>query len=136
METNSSHIPFGLRMAKVGSIRSTLPIKVGACLIDKGRIIIAWNRKRTSPAASKLYRWPNQAHAEFLLFARTTIRGNEIIDISPTPSSKGTIYVYRETADGEFAMARPCEWCMGFLGRIGIRSVVYTVNKYWRKEKI
>lgn len=133
---NNTNLCFGLRMAKIGATRSPLSIKMGACLLDRGRIIIASNKKRTSPTASKLYGWSSQAHAEFLLFARTTIRGNEIIDISPMPSSKGTIYVYRETADGNLALARPCKFCLQFLSRIGIKHIIYTTHKSWKKERI
>lgn len=137
MMSYKNELPFGLRMAKIGSEKATGKWRIGASLVDKGRIIIAWNSLRTSPAhLQNGYRFPDQSHAEFNLFCRTSVRGNQITDISPTPSSRGVVYVYRTDARGQLALARPCKFCLQFLSRAGIKNICYTIANGWQKEKI
>ena len=39
-------------------------------------------------------------------------------------------YVYRETADGMPALARPCPWCWLELEKAGIKKIFYTISEY------
>lgn len=50
--------------------------------------------------------------------------------------SKVTLYIYRETADGKTAMARPCKACMGLIKNIGIKNIWYTTEFGYGHEKI
>jgi hypothetical protein len=120
-------LPFGLRLAKVGMEKSTQKIRVGSSLLSKGQIVIAWNQVKTSVAALRHnYKWPDQSHAEFNLFSYTTIPGQ----------IHGTVYVYRELANGELAIAKPCKACRDFLQWIGIKKIVYTDYGTYRIEKL
>ena len=122
-------IQFGLRMATIGVDRSTAKIKVGAALVDKGRIVIASNIIRTSPDITrKGYKYENQYHAEFNLFSR---------DLRQWPINiKGTVFVVRLLADGSFGLAKPCPSCWNYLKKIGIKKVVYTVYGGYVEEKL
>ena len=112
----SRKLPLGLRMAKLASNKSTCKIKMGASLISKaGRIILAHNKIKTSPKTLEWYRFANQSHAEFNLFARMT------------PPISGIVSVYRQFANGEIAMARPCNSCISMLLYYGIRVIIYTI---------
>jgi hypothetical protein len=123
-------LPFGLRLAKEGSKRSNCTMKIGAALVNHEKILISWNTLVSSPAILYHgYRFPNQNHAEFGLFSFTHNR--EIVKV------KGKIFVYREFADGQPALARPCYNCRDFLKNVmGIKTVVYTTDFGWTKEKL
>jgi deoxycytidylate deaminase len=120
-------LPFGMRMARVGMLKSAHKIKVGAALVSKGKIIVAWNMTKTSPAALRHnYRWADQAHAEFNLFSHTVVPGD----------TEGTVFVIRELADGSLATAKPCDKCREFLKFMGIKRIVYSMYNEIVKEKI
>lgn len=125
----SRELPFGLRLAKLGMRKSPYKIKVGASLIDKSKYIISWNQKKTCPSVKREhgYKYENMSHAEFNLFSHS----NEIIG-----KVKGTVYVYRELADGSLAMSRPCTSCLSYLKKLGIKKVVYTTYGSFEEEKI
>ena len=50
--------------------------------------------------------------------------------------SKVRLYIYRETANGELAMARPCRACMGFIRDMGIREIWYSTDSGYCCERI
>lgn len=127
---NIIELPKGMKYAAIGAKRSTCTMKIGAALINKKNIIISNNTLVSSPAILYHgYRFPNQNHAEFGLFSFTSNR--EIIKV------KGTIFVYREFADGQPALARPCYNCRDFLKNVmGIKTVIYTTNFGWTREKL
>ena len=121
------NLPFGIRMARVGMLKSTHKIRVGAALVNKKNVVIAWNGTKTSPAALRHnYRWADQSHAEFNLFSHTIIPG----------SVNGTVFVIRELADGSLATAKPCEKCREFLKFMGIKKIVYSMYDKIVKEKL
>lgn len=107
--------------------KSSLRIKVGACLVTGKSIIKGHNKKKTHPIfANPQFHIKTSIHAELDCLSKTV-----------RPESC-TIYVYRATADGNPALARPCEHCMKFLKDAGIQFVFYSVPDYpfWEKEII
>ncbi len=123
--TYSRKLPFGLRMARIGWARSIEPIKVGACLVDGGLIIIGSNERKSSPVLLKYgYNYTDSIHAETSVLAR--------LDSQP----RSMVYTYRETKDGELANALPCHACMKLLQERGVRKVTYTVKGSFSTEWI
>ena len=124
----SSRLPLGLRLARMGMRKSPYKIKVGASLVDKTKYIISWNQKRTCPSVKRIhgYKYDNMSHAEFNLFSHS----HELSKV------KGTVFVYRELADGSLAMARPCQYCLNFLKSLGITKICYTVYGDFKEERI
>lgn len=124
----SRKLPLGLRLAKVGMRKSPYKIKVGACLVDKSKYIISWNQKKTCPSVKRIhgYKYDNMSHAEFNLFSHS----HELKDV------KGTVYVYRELADGSMALSRPCPFCINYLKKMGIKKICYTIYGDFKEERI
>src|SRR5579872_3332261 len=119
-------LPFALRLARIGFLRSTEKIRVGAALVDKGLLIIGSNQRKSSPALIRYkYRFIDSMHAETSLFARLTKVGKNAI-----------VGVYRETAAGELALARPCEGCMRLLREHGVRATIFTTANGYTMENI
>jgi deoxycytidylate deaminase len=118
MEIGSKHLR-GFDYARLGSQRSDFPATrkcVGAAYVDGPRIIIASNMLKTAPIAKRYGSIYERIHAEM-----NCLQG---ID----DPSGGELYVYRETANGNTAMARPCEFCMKLLIERGCRHVYFTTN--------
>ncbi len=128
-----------LRTAKIVSELSDFPrTKIGAVLVD-GHCIIGsgYNMCKTTSV-----QWREDAkcfgdygekgfgkcHAEVKCLLPLMRRGVDL--------SGATMYTYRETADGNRAMARPCKRCMEVIKRAGIKRVVYTTGDGIAREKI
>lgn len=124
-------LPVGLRAAKIGMEKAdpNLEFRVGAALLYRGHILVAWNKSRTAPSAKKWYKYyeDGQSHAEWNLFSHGLLEQVPI---------RGTVYIYRELADGSLALARPCSSCISFLKSVGIKTIVYTIYDGWVKEKL
>lgn len=122
------NIPFYFRYAKAEAFKSTLRTKVGACLVMGKSILLGHNKAKTHPEfANPQIHVRKSLHAEldcFLGFDKDNIKGGEI-------------YVYREV-EGEPAMARPCNHCIGFLKKYGITKIYYTIphEPYWEAEEL
>ena len=122
-------IVFGFRMARIGAKRATGKIKMGAALVDHGLVVVSSNMIRTSPHVKRVhgYRFENSSHCEWRLFSYTG---------SVPKKVTGTVFVYREFANGELAEARPCLYCRNYLSRLGIKRVYYTTNNSYKEERI
>lgn len=124
-----------LRAAKLGSEKAApdLEFRIGAAMLYKGRVIISWNRQRTSPQAKKWYKYVEsgkQWHAEYGLFDRI------MLDDLPI---KSTIWVWRTwaTNKNKTGMARPCLACRKMLKENGIIKVIYTIpGNMYEEEKL
>jgi hypothetical protein len=127
---SSLKLPYGLRAAKIGAEKSTTkPFKVGAALLYKSNVVIAWNSDKGSPGAARWFKYPaGGTHAEFRLFT------NYLLERLPIA---GTVYIYRQLANGSTALAKPCMACRTMLSALGIKSIVYTdYNDTYIKEKL
>lgn len=117
----------GLRRAKKYSKQSQHhQHRIGACVYKGKRFLCGgFNTLKTHPQlASSL----KTVHAEIHVILRAAALGLSL---------KGaTIVVYREHKNGSPAMARPCTLCYAAIKDAGIRWLIYTSEKGWKKEKI
>jgi len=98
--------------------------KLGAVIVNKNRIISkACNQIKTHPSSPHPY---NMLHAEILSLIRV---GQQNIEGS-------TIYVYRETKNGDLANSRPCIHCLTMLRLYGVEKIYYTTEKGYVYEEI
>jgi len=116
------------RLARKESLKSTHDFKVGAVLVSRKPISVGHNVTKTHPKFSN----PNlgvktSIHAEIncLLHSEAGVAG-------------ATMYIYRETKDGEPALSRPCPECLEHLRDFGIKCVYYSVPHapFWCSEKL
>lgn len=117
-----------MKIAKEVSKTSDHRVKVGAVIAKKKPIVACSNKNITHP----LYADPSKGkssslHAEIrcIIHSKCNLVGGEI-------------YVYRETKDGNYALAKPCKVCLQALKEAGIRKIFYTIKEYpfYREEKL
>lgn len=120
---NMNAMPSIFRLAKNVSKHSNYKIRMGAVLVRKGSpISVGFNRPYPHPQ----FKWGIHAEVDAL---RTS---------GKTELKNSTMYVYRETADGSPAMARPCADCMNALTKFGVSTIIYSISEapFYRLEKI
>lgn len=98
--------------------------RLGAVIVRGGEVIgVGFNKRKTHPMSHTRF---NNIHAEL-----SAVLSAGLEDL------KGcAIYVYRETKQGQPAMARPCEHCMKLLKQLSISKVYYSTDCGFSKEKI
>lgn len=120
------NLPFGLKLAQK-SFRADgfQRKKMVAAYIEGGRMIVEPNVYKTDPKSFKYgSRW-GRIHAEHAVLRHVR------------DARYGKVYVYRETAAGVPALARPCLGCLQMLRDKGVKTVYYsTENGGYCKEKI
>ena len=99
-------------------------LKVGAVIVDKRPISVGCNKLKTHPIYANGDDWYS-IHAEMSALMNA---GQDVTGCS--------IYVYRETAQGHLAMARPCDACLNALIDAGIKTIHYTTPTGYAKEII
>lgn len=113
-----------LDVAKKASLRSDHKHHhIGVALVKGGRVIsTGFNSNKKSPRSPHRF---HSVHAEVkaILAANTDVEG-------------ATAYVFRQTKSGDMAMSRPCASCAEFLVSKGIRTIVYSFEGSFKKEKI
>lgn len=113
--------------------------RVGCAVYYKGSLLAkAHNSDKTSLLQERYNRYrykdcgtrylPAKNHAE--LAALKKIR---YLDID---FSRVEVYIYRELKNGSLAMTRPCESCMAFLKKMGIKVIHYTTDDGFATEKL
>jgi deoxycytidylate deaminase len=117
------NLPWGLELCRKAFHKKRHRKRVVAAYIEGNTIIIDSNSRKTHPDANRFGHRLNHTHAELAVLRHVN------------DASRGTLYVYRETQDGELAMARPCEFCQKLLLEKNIRKVVYTTALGFAKEK-
>ena len=95
--------------------------RIGSALVYKNRVINKGHNKpnKTSPMMKK-YHEHKTTHAEI-----DALTGAYI---PPEKLSRCVLYLYRETKDGQLAMAKPCQYCFEILKEHGIKKVFYTTD--------
>lgn len=78
---------------------------------------------RTHPRSKS---WGNFIHSEI----------RALIGLSHEETRGASIYVYRETLNGDIAKSKPCEICKNELLRAGIKNVYYTSESGYNKESL
>ena len=112
-------LPTKFDYAKLASQCSDLPIKVGAVLVDHGKVLRLGHNTlgRGTPGT-----WTR--HAEFRATMNIDARGRDL-------------YVYRQNQlTGLPAMAKPCANCREVIATLGVRKVFYTVPGGYAVEKL
>jgi Deoxycytidylate deaminase len=124
----STAFPIPFRYAREECKKSTLKVKVGACLVVGKSIIRGHNKGKTHPEFANPEKHIRKTlHAELDCFVgldRDLLRGGEM-------------YVWREI-EGEPALSRPCNHCMSFLKEQGVTKIYYSIAHfpYWDAEEI
>lgn len=116
-------LPWGLKLCRKAFCKDRHRKKVVAAYIEGNSIVIESNINKTHPEANRLGHRMDHIHAEL----------NVLKNIED--ASRGVLYVYRETADGNLALSRPCEFCLKLLKEKNVRKVVYTTALGFAKEK-
>ena len=115
--------PYGLKVAKsFFHKRKWSRKKMVAVYIVGNRLTAAFNIQRTHPKAKKYGARFSHIHAEQQAILNTPFYGN--------------VYVYRETAHGHIAMARPCKSCLEMLKDHGVKFAYYTTANGYVKERL
>lgn len=118
-------LPWGLCLAqKAFRKRNNRKKVVVAVYIEGNSILIESNCKKTDPGAKRLGHRFFFRHAEYNVLKKVE------------DASQGVLYIYRETMEGNFGMARPCDCCIKFLREKNIRKIVYSTNNGWAKERL
>lgn len=123
-----------LELAKDASLISNRPdFKLGCIIFDTHRVwAIGCNTNKTSVLQRRFNRfnpkynhnWHHAVHAEISaithLFAKFKFK--------KIPFDKLSVLVYREHANGTYAMAKPCPACEDALRHYGFKNIYYTGN--------
>lgn len=119
----SVKIPYGLQLAKKAALKSKFKKKpVGAAYINGSKIIVGANSLKTSPlSASTRFK---RIHAEMTVLKKLEV-----------PAS-GSLFIYRETKDGNLAMAKPCKACMDLIIKFRIKWIIYSTQSGFIKERL
>lgn len=98
--------------------------RLGAVVVRGNEIIgVGFNKKKTHPLSETRF---NNIHAEL-----SAILSTGLDDLNGC-----SVYVYRETRQGQPAMARPCEHCIKLLKQLSVSKIYYTVDNGFSQEKL
>lgn len=122
----------GMRKAYEASLEADHPhFVLGCAIMIKGNRVIATganDKYRSHPYVQRNGQWFNHGiHAELAAIFRVKNREN---------LRGSTVYIYRQTKNGEFANARPCPMCYELIKELGVKKIVYTVDKGIMEEKV
>lgn len=107
--------PRFFKLAQTLSKKSKSYPRVGCVIVKKNKVVgLGFNdRSKTHPRAKNM---SQTLHAEL----------HAIIGV-PTEDLKGShVYVFREYANGDLAMTKPCAACHAALVAAGVKKVFYT----------
>lgn len=109
-----------LDLAAALSRQSDMSKQVGAVIVRGGRVLgVGFNRMgscKHTPAA-----WSRHAETQAVLSAGSNVKG-------------ATVYVYRGKHTPR--LARPCDSCRTLLTTVGVRTMVYSVEDGWERERV
>lgn len=114
-----------LKLAQLCSKKSKSHPKVGCVIVKKNKIVgLGWNdRSKTHPKSQTM---GNFRHAEL----------HALIDASDSDLKGSHVYVFREHANGMYAMVKPCVHCHAILADAGVKKVFYTTYGGWDEYEI
>ena len=112
--------------AKAVSSLSDHHYQMGCVVVNKHKIVSSGYNSETKchrvQAQLNLNHYkmhsPGKIHAE--ISALLPLRHDDL--------SKASIFIYRETKDGNKALARPCPCCEKYIRQLGIKHIYYTGN--------
>ena len=107
-----------IKLAKYEANQSTHKFRVGA-IFYKGKTILGRgfnNGTKTHPKSPHPYK---SIHAEFSAFLHSYRLNNDL--------NGASLYVHRILANGDKAMAKPCEFCSELLTKINVLDVWWSI---------
>lgn len=139
---NDSHL---FKVARECSLKSDYKsncssARIGCITVYKGAILTkSFNSNKTHTIQAKYNKWrynpdetkkylPSKIHSEL-----SSLQKIKYLDID---FSKVHMYIYRETKNGQVAMARPCPSCMAAIQEMGIKHLHYTSDRGFCYEKL
>jgi deoxycytidylate deaminase len=122
-------LPSYFREANRASKQSDHPhYKVGACIVYKGRVLsVGFNQILKNHPLTRMFNEHQSIHAEVSSIIR--LKKKKIL-------KECKMVVYREYANGELAMSRPCPTCIKILKFFGIKKIIYTTIDGYSQETI
>lgn len=110
--------------------------KLGCVIVDHHRIIGSGYNSKT-----KCHRLQAELDKKFFGMESMGPKHAEFTALLPLIKKKvdltnATLYVYRETADHNLAMARPCPRCMSLIKKYGIKKIKYTTPDGFAIERV
>jgi dCMP deaminase len=112
------------QVAKAASKHSDHPAhQLGAVIVKGNKIIsVGFNKNKTHTKSNHAWK---RLHAELcaIIKAKQDLTGS-------------SIYVYRETKNGNLGLSRPCASCMEAIKEAGINKIYYTTETGFFEEKI
>lgn len=122
---NPKYFTLARNVSKYSSHR----VRVGAVIVKKRPIGIGYNVSKTHPI-----------HADPYTSVRSSIHAEirAIMNCNEYDLRDSVAYVYRETKDGNPALARPCNYCYSMLQSIGVKRIYYSISEfpYWKMEDL
>lgn len=112
------------QLAKRMAQKSPSRYQLGAVVLNKRGHIISTGNNDMTKTHPKHKTWGNFVHAEL----------DALLGLNPQDTKNGTVYVYRETRNGELANARPCPICEKAIRLYKIRKICYTVSGGYKEE--
>lgn len=120
----------------VAELSDHIKYKVGAVVVMNHRIVSSGHNtdSKTHPLQKQYnkYRFTDEGehkrHAE-LAALLPLIRDN--VDLS-----RASIFVYRTHKNGDLAMARPCKSCLKLIQDLHIKTIYYTTELGFAKERL
>lgn len=125
-------ITSGIKKAYEASLQADHPkYQLGAAIMIQGKKIISTGANLQNKTHPYVFEhgehYSRGIHAELAAIFR--IKNKETL--------KGaTIFVYRQTKQGDFANARPCPMCLELIKEYGFKKMIYTTDKGIIEEKI
>lgn len=123
--------------AQKASDDSDFKVHVGA-VIAKGNVIAAsgHSTEKTSPIQAHYNRQRRFEDTGQLIQHKMHAEIQALSKLKNIDLHGMSIYVYRETADKNPALARPCEACMSALRDAGIKNIYYTGENSYVYERL
>ena len=109
-----------IKAARGNPVERPLP-RLACVLTDGHSTVIGFNSRKTHPLQARFSSNPQAIH----LHAEIDAIQRAVRLIGPD-LSRFDMYVARVYRDGEKALAKPCEGCMGAISAFGIRNVFWT----------
>ena len=136
MKLSKSHKSYFKAAKAMSELSDFKQYHTGCVAVYRHKIISSgYNSNRTHPLQKRLnvHRFVEDAkdkiHAEVScllpLIGRRDINFNEV-----------ALYVYREHANGELALSRPCCSCMHLIKELGIKNIYFTNEGWYSRENI
>jgi len=106
--------------------KSPSKFKIGCVILNKSKIVISTGYNNMTKTHPKCPTWGNFIHAEL----------DALIGVDFNKTYKGTAYIYREKANGQKGMSKPCKICFLALQKAGIKKIIYSTENAIIEENI